>query len=346
MTTVRTVLLVIVASCAGCGRNPPATAPAVPVPSGAMTNPAATTAGVVQTQTVPSGPCAWLSQSDVEKIVGGALLRAPLRVRSVDDARPTEEGEACLYELPATGSVKNTAVIRLIPDESGAMQAAFTGMGSLESEFKGTPTDANPGPGGRLDYVAAMPGGVTALRQGRIAAQMTTSGSMSDQGLALVTAMLDRLPDLPFVLSPEDAAVAPGGPDPCRLITPAEAEAVLGHLVVAPYRSRKATALVFGSGASCSYFSGRHRALVVTPKESHGAQLFGMLAGVDAKMARTLETSQATSAPTGDWDQMTIGPDGTLHVLKGDKMLSVQFSTSSADRDAAAKLVRVALSRL
>jgi hypothetical protein len=69
------------------------------------------------------------------------------------------------------------------------------------------------------------------------------------------------------------------------------------------------------------------------------------LAGVDAKMARTLKTSQTTCAPTGDWDQMTIGPDGTLHVLKGDKMLSVQFITSAAGGDSAAKLVSVALNR-
>lgn len=41
-----------------------------------------------------------------------------------------------------------------------------------------------------------------------------------------------------------------------------------------------------------------------------------------------------------------IGVDGTLHALKGDKMLSVQFTTSSAGLDAAAKLVSVALARL
>ena len=311
MLTARTLWLLIVTFCVGCGRSPPAAAPTPAMPA------SATPSGVVQTQTVPPSPCAWLLQSDAEKAVGGALLRAPQRVLSVDDPRPSEEGEACLYELPATGTVKNTAVIRLIPDESGAMQAAF----------------------------GAMPGGLTALRQGRIAVQMTTSGSMTNQGLALATAMLGRIADLPFALNPEDAAVAPRGADPCRLITLAEAESVMGHLTVAPYRSRKATALAFGSGASCSYFSGRHRALVVTPKESHSAQLFGMLAGVDVKIARQLKTQATTAAPAGDWDQMTIGPDGTLHVLKGDKMLSVQFNTSPADRDGAAKLVSVALSR-
>ena len=342
MATTRTLLLMIVVLCASCGRSPSATAPAL---AGAMTNAAATTAAVVQTQTVPSDPCAWLSQSDAEKIIGGGLVRAPLRVSSVDDLRPSEQGEACLYELPPTGTVKNTAVIRLIPDESGAMQAAFLGMGSVESELKSVPNDPGSGASGRLDYVSAIPGGVTALRQGRITVQMATFGSMSDQGLALVTAMLDRIPDIPFVLSPNDAAVAASGPDPCRFITPKEAESVLGRLTVAPYRSRKATALAFGSGASCSYFSGRHRALVVTPKEKHGAQLFGMLAAVDAKMARTLKASESKSAATGDWDQTTIGPDGTLHVLKGDKMLSVQFATSAIDRDGAARLVSVALSR-
>ncbi len=245
MATVRTFWLVIVASCVGCGRSPPTTAPSP------ATHPTATTADVVQTQTVASSPCAWLLQSDAEKVVGSALLHAPLRVLSVDDPRPSEEGEACLYEFPDSGTGKNTVIIRLIPDESGAMQTAFAGMGSVESEFKGAHPEVGSGPGGRLDYVDVIPGGMTALRQGRIAVQMTTSGLMSQQGRLLVTAMLDRIPDLPFVLSPDDAAVAPRGPDPCRFVTAAEAASILGPLIVAPYRSRKATALVFGSGGSC-----------------------------------------------------------------------------------------------
>ncbi len=340
MTTVRTLMFVAIAACAGCGRGTPAAPPHPAVGS------AAETTTVVKTQTVPSSPCAWLSQADAEKIAGSALLRAPRRVLSAENPQPSDAGEACLYEFPADGLERNTISIQLIPDESGAMQTAFAGMGDVEKEFKSAPHDAGADPAGHWDYIGAIPGGLTALRQGRIAVQMTTSSSVSDKGLALAAGMLDHIPDLPFVLSPEDAAVSAPAPDPCRLITRAEAESVLGHLIVAPYRSRKATALAFGGGGSCSYFSQQHRALVVTPKESHGAQLFGMLRGVDAKVARRLHTPKPTDVPAGDWDQMSIGVDGTLHALKGDKLLSVQFTTSSADLDATAKLISIALARL
>jgi hypothetical protein len=187
---------------------------------------------------------------------------------------------------------------------------------------------------------------LTALRQGRIAAQMSATAQIGDSALALVTTMLDRIADLPFVLNQEDATVPERDPDPCRLITRAEAEAVLGPLIVAPYRSRKATALAYGSGGSCSYYSAHHRALVLTPKESHGAQLFGMLGGAEAKVARQLHTPGSVDAATGDWDQMSMGVDGALHALKGDKMLSVQFITSPADQTATAKLLALALPRL
>jgi hypothetical protein len=43
---------------------------------------------------------------------------------------------------------------------------------------------------------------------------------------------------------------------------------------------------------------------------------------------------------------MSMGVDGALHALKGDKMLSVQFITSSADQAVTAKLLALALPRL
>lgn len=48
----------------------------------------------------------------------------------------------------------------------------------------------------------------------------------------------DRIPDLPFLHSRSPRGGQPGpGPDPCSLLTRAEAETVLGTLVAAPSRS-------------------------------------------------------------------------------------------------------------
>jgi hypothetical protein len=333
------LMLFAIAVCGGCGGDaPPAGAPAVPGRAAA--------AIVVQTQVAASTPCAWLPPADVEKLVGSGLAQAAQRVLSAENPRPADMGEACLYEFPDASAGKTTIVVQLIPDESGAMQTAFQGVGNVETEFKHAPRTKDTGPASRWDFVSVLPGGLTALRQGRIAAQVSSTATMADKALALVTTMLDRIADLPFVLNQQDATVPGRDPDPCRLITRAEAEAVLGPLIVAPYRSRKATALAYGSGGSCSYYSAHHRALVLTPKESHGAQLFGMLGSAEAKVARQLHTPGSVDAATGDWDQMSMGIDGALHALKGDKMLSVQFITSPADQAATAKLLALALPRL
>jgi hypothetical protein len=70
-----------------------------------------------------------------------------------------------------------------------------------------------------------------------------------------------------------------------------------------------------------------------------------MLGGSEVKVARQLHTPKSGGDLVGDWDQISVGVDGTLHALKNDKMLSVQFITSPADLDAAAKLIAMALAR-
>ena len=94
---------------------------------------------------------------------------------------------------------------------------------------------------------------------------------------ALATKVRDVIPDLPFPFprdpdlermaraagAPLDAE--PVGPDPCALLSPAQAEAVLGKLVVPPYRSAGDSPLAQRSGASCTYFTAGHRAFTVMP---------------------------------------------------------------------------------
>ena len=337
------LLAITLAASAACGKRDAPGDGKPDTTNGAATSPPG--AAVVQAQSAPSDPCGWISRTDAEKALGEPLLVAPTRVRSAESPDSASNGAACRYDLKSSGPLKRSVAIELNPDESGALQAAFMGMGNVEHEFKGKEAEGDTLIAGRWDFLSAIPGGLTAAKKGRISVLVSASMGASDQGMALAGAMVDRIPDLPFTSDPADPAVPPHDPDPCALITRAEAEAVLGPLVVAPYRSKKNTALVYGSGQSCSYFTGKHRVLVVTPTWRLGADLFRMLGGVNTQVAGKLGGTAAPDTLEGNWDQLATGTDGTLHVLKGDKMLSLQFKASAASYENAITLVRSALAR-
>ncbi len=172
--------------------------------------------------------------------------------------------------------------------------------------------------------------------------------SMDDDLLAaLATKVRDRIPDLPFVESGAEASV-PRGPDPCSVLSRKEAEAVLGPLVVAPYRVREEGALADPGGRSCAYYTGRHRALLLTPHFSDGAHEMRFirsrgglgLAGVVDREAEAADTLE------GPWDEVGIGAYGQLAMLTGDRMLEIAFLTSSTDITGAIRLAGPALRRL
>jgi hypothetical protein len=121
---------------------------------------------------------------------------------------------------------------------------------------------------------------------------------------------------------------------------------VLGPLTTAPYRSRESSALAYANGASCSYFTGKHRALVVTPTYSNGAMQYKMMAGVTNMVAGKLGDAQAPDTLEGKWDQISTSPTSSLVFLKGDKMVDMQFKSSSTDYDGAVKLAQAAAGRL
>lgn len=336
-------LLAVTLTIVACGKRDAPSDARPDAANGAASSSRAAT--VVQTQTAPADPCGWISQADAEEALGETLLTAPIRVRSAETPQDSPDGSACRYDLQSTGALKRSVAIELQPDESGVLQAAFMGMGSVEEEFKGTEAQGDTLIEGRWDFVSAIPGGLTAAKTGRIAVLMITSMGMTSQAMALAGAMVDRIPDLPFAIEPADAAIPPVGPDPCGLITRSEAEAVLGPLVVAPYRSRESTALVYGSGPSCSYFTGKHRAFVVTPRWRNGPGMFHMLGTVSTVVADKVGGTAAPNTLEGNWDQLATGQGDTIHVLKGEKMLSVQYKASAASYADAIQLVRVALAR-
>jgi hypothetical protein len=84
----------------------------------------------------------------------------------------------------------------------------------------------------------------------------------------------------------------------------------------------------------------------VTPRWKRGREFFAMLGGATVHVDRQFHSPAAPTAAGGNWDQLTLGADGSLAALKGDAMVSVQFITSPADREVAERLVAIALERL
>jgi hypothetical protein len=267
-------------------------------------------------------------------------------VRSAETAVASDQGGACLYELPGNDIVKSAVAIEVMPDEQGVLQASLGGMGNVEEEFRSAERKGDTLVANRWDFLANMPGGLVAAKRGRIAVEMVTAMAMSDRALTLASAIVDSIPDLPFADDPADASVPPTGIDPCALITRQEAEAAMGPLVTAPFRSRKSSALAYGSGASCTYYTGKHRALVITPTLRHGADLFRMLGGANTMVQSKVGGASAPDTLDGPWEQTATSANGSLNLLKGDKMLSMQYKTSNANYEAAIKLARAAIPRL
>jgi hypothetical protein len=163
----------------------------------------------------------------------------------------------------------------------------------------------------------------------------------------LAALVRDRMPDQPIAAPGADPNAKANGKNPCALLTRQEAEAVLGPLAVAPYRSRESTALADGRGESCSYYRGKHRVVVVTPTWSDGKEAFGMAAGLNQRITSMLGIGdQAADTLDGAWDQAGSGTDGELYFLKGDRMLTLDYRTGGIDAAAAVRLAAAAIKRL
>ncbi|MDQ2932536.1 MAG: hypothetical protein M3Y05_17170 [Gemmatimonadota bacterium] len=291
-------------------------------------------------------PCDWVTRAEVEKVFGEPLVGDPVRVRSAENAVPQADGRGCAYEMKQTSElVKRVVAIQMELDDAGAIQAGFSGVPDLQAAFKDKESKGDSLVDGRWDYVSGVPGGMTMAREGRITAQIFAFGE-SDRGLALAGAIMDKIADLPFAEDPADLEAPKSDPDPCSLITRTEAEAVLGQLKMAPFRSREGSALAHANGSSCTYFTGKHRALVLTPTYDGGAMPYKMMAGVGNMVSGVLGGAKAPDTLDGKWDQITTSATNTLVLLKGDRMVDFQFKSSSTNYDGAVKLAQDAAGRL
>jgi hypothetical protein len=123
---------------------------------------------------------------------------------------------------------------------------------------------------------------------------------------------------------------------------------VLGKLLVPPYRSADAVPLADPAGTSCSYYTKGHRAFVVRPRWDSGKMLFRMAVGVSGAASAVIG-ADAGAADTleGAWEESASNPvTGQLYFLRGDRMLEVNYLTSSTDMAGALRLAGLAMRKL
>ena len=317
-----------------------------------------------RTATIPESACDWFPAEEVEALVGklsGAPREEqggcfyPLPVDSITIARRTKADQvrAALEragmksdwpaEPPDTGGV----LIHVSVGKGAEERASELGFATAGSWVGNDSLLASDGPGDGWDYRRRLPGKPNFWGRAGTVIVVVEGGThgMEDSVLArLAGRVRDRIPDLPFVDPSEAQAVRPGR-DPCAVLSRAEAEAVLGKLVVAPYRTREGGALPDLGGESCAYYTAGHRALMITPHYADGADEMRFIRGRGGLGAIGVVDALAEAADTleGPWDEVAIGVEGQLAVLKGGRMVEIAYLTSSTDLAGAIRLAGPAL---
>jgi hypothetical protein len=244
-----------------------------------------------------------------------------------------------MYELePARG--KTPGVVSLELKTDGAELQA-----ELVSSAARSNNTANNAPSATWDWVSTLPAALFAARQGHVGILVAISDAVLQpmDVEPLAANLLSKIPDAPFTEAASDPKVAGKSPDPCALIEPAEAEAVLGELRFAPFRSRESTPVAHGAGSSCTYYTAGHHVLVLTPRWRDGEKLFRPM----RSMARLTPQSGNDATPASEpWDDRVIRATGKQYYLKGDRMLELYVGASLATETGALHLARVALGRM
>ncbi len=214
--------------------------------------------------------------------------------------------------------------------------------GETESRTTGRPAgwDAVSTPLGRPGFTGRV-GHVTVtitLQQLRMPVETLT---------AIAGRVRDRIPDRPLAHPAAGPTPSPGR-DPCGVLTREQAEAVLGKLVVAPFRTHDRSPLADPAGPSCGYFTPGHHVLVLTPEWTYGRSTVDVERMGSNVVSQVADVSGGVAADTleGPWDDIQVGLSGDLVLLKGARALSIGYLMSSADLAGAIKLAGPALERL
>ena len=373
------VLLATVVACAksdGAQSQPEATAEAsnvantgasrgVGASSSASATPSASAANRVPLATPPGDACGWISADEARSILG-ALAESP---------RPAKGG--CLYTLPMSAEMQARRakiaaldkamgstlpshdepyafVLQVRVNESTGERAQRLASEKMASWLSDSGRGTIPRPP-RTDQARTASSEWDAVRMdgGRLGTISVTAipenpemALPRDKVRALTARVRDLVPDLPFPFPAEGEL--PDAPDPCALLTRAEAESVLGKLVVPPYRSANDGPLAHPMGKSCAYFTAKHHVLLVMPHWSGGEFELKLARGAGNILNIAVNDTEATSADTieGTWDETAVGPDGRLLLRKGDRAVEIAYETSSTDKIGALKLGKIAIERI
>ena len=358
-------VLIAIAACGSPGGDRAsaggAAAPAGDPPPTADPPPAA-----VKTANKPDDACGWIPVAEVERIIG--TLEGQPRAAGNECTYPLAEKSAAFTrmielrrKMREIDGIKGRdgedrdfdSLVRVTVDPKGGSivgDLATAAVGKMFARELGQPSSAAakkaaPPPG--WDSASGMP--YTWIgRVGHVSISVFSPPEITrERQIELAAHVRDRIPDLPFAAENTYQVLSLGGGDrnPCSLLTRAEAEAVLGPLVVDPYRAVEDTPFAYDKGKACAYFTPGHRAFIITPEWSDGASTFNIGGGIGALVGAVAPLEKA--AIEGPWDKGRVdGMTGALMFLKGDRYLRVDYLTAAADRGGALKLAAQAMQRL
>jgi len=165
-------------------------------------------------------------------------------------------------------------------------------------------------------------------------------------------------PAVPFAQSSDEEQY--DKQDPCALLDPKEVEAVLGApLATPPYRSGGGAFAPTPTGESCVYETSKFRYISLNATYEGGQQVYSMTSGMLKNLLKSGPGSIGTNVKknfklddgtemTGEWDEASLTPMNCciFNALRGDQLITLDFTGSPATLRQAATLVDAAFKRI
>ncbi len=144
------------------------------------------------------------------------------------------------------------------------------------------------------------------------------------------------------------AVAAPAAPSPCSLLSAGDVAAMLGPLAAPPFRSDGYAPVA--DGDRCRYVGTDLRSLLVSVNWKTGQEDMSALAhaqGIvgNASGGKTLMGPNGVSV-TGEWDEARLVGDGELDALRGEQLVTIDYTASKATVADVAKLADKAILNL
>ena len=158
----------------------------------------------------------------------------------------------------------------------------------------------------------------------------------------------------------QSSSSEPDQNDPCSLLDPKEVEAALGApLAVPPYRSFNGPFGATPDGSSCVYETAKFRFISLEVTYSGGSQTYSMIGMTKNLMKSATDPNIAHNVKknfklddgteiTGEWDEASLTPMNCciFSGLRGDQLVTIDFTASPATLRQAATLVDSAYKRM